>query len=96
MGWYKDGLVGAFFLPPSPAKLTATFFRDSASEEIQPKQVPLRPASPQVLELPGGASHAVRMRNRSQPPPPARKYVGKILVAVTITGASQLKKCVKP
>lgn len=42
-------------------------FRDSASEETQPKQAPLRPAPPQVLELPGGASRAVRMRKKTQP-----------------------------
>lgn len=43
-------------LPPRPAELSATWFRDSASEETQPKQAPLRPAPPQVPQLPGGAS----------------------------------------
>lgn len=43
-------------LPPRPAELPDTWFRDSASEETQPKQAPLRPAPPRVLQLPGGAS----------------------------------------
>lgn len=78
---------------PSSASRLSRSFRPSVSKETEPKQPPLRPAPLQVLELPGGAPRSPRTRVRAQPPPLARKYVGKIFAAATtIAGTNQLKR----
>lgn len=95
MGWYKNRLVEAF----SPSKSSQAYcylvpgfgFRGNTTKTSTSSPRPL-----QVLELPGGAHPGYAHAHQGTAPPPARKYVGKMLAAVTIADASQLKKSVKP